>query len=76
MEFSDGGKLLRVDIIPRRRFWPWTTGFRIHLSETTNSDSTTVVDGILRVRVVSTREVTLLDLQPLTMTIVISTVPH
>ncbi|PXF44477.1 Subtilisin-like protease SBT6.1 [Gracilariopsis chorda] len=62
-ESSDGGKLLHVDITPPKRFWPWSAGLGIHLSAAANPNSPTVVEGILRMRVVSVHEMTHSDVE-------------
>ncbi|KAI0558681.1 Peptidase S8/S53 [Gracilaria domingensis] len=55
-ESADGGKLLTVDVTPPQRFWPWAGGLGIHLSAASSPSELTIVEGVLRMRIVSIHE--------------------
>eukprot|EP00737_Agarophyton_chilense_P000968 gb/GEZJ01001079.1/.p1 GENE.gb/GEZJ01001079.1/~~gb/GEZJ01001079.1/.p1 ORF type:complete len:1070 (+),score=124.20 gb/GEZJ01001079.1/:537-3746(+) len=53
---SDGGELLTVHVTPPERFWPWAGGLGIHLSAASSPKEQTIVEGVLRTRVISLQE--------------------
>eukprot|EP00178_Gracilaria_changii_P027989 TRINITY_DN93_c0_g1_i1.p1 TRINITY_DN93_c0_g1~~TRINITY_DN93_c0_g1_i1.p1 ORF type:complete len:1063 (-),score=121.01 TRINITY_DN93_c0_g1_i1:20649-23837(-) len=55
-ESTDSGKYLTVHVTPPQRFWPWAGGLGIHLSAASNPSGPIVVEGVLRMRVVSLHE--------------------
>lgn len=65
------GEMLNVDVSAPKRFWPWAAGMGIHLSVQVIPKRPTEVEGVLKIRIVSSHERTYSDVDlPIKATVV------